>query len=144
MEIVGYPSTFYPVFVNLVDNAIFWLKDRPERRITLDLRDGRILVSDTGPGIPKRDRDSVFELGFSRKPGGRGMGLYIARAVLARADYELTIADSDTGTTFVIKSKQEKSAWSHLRCAVRGQAPGEASTSCRGRLFCTLSTRYIE
>jgi len=110
MEIVGYPSTFYPVFVNLVDNAIFWLKDRPERRITLDLRDGRILVSDTGPGIPKRDRDSVFELGFSRKPGGRGMGLYIARAVLARADYELTIADSDTGTTFVIKSKQEKSA----------------------------------
>jgi signal transduction histidine kinase len=108
MEIVGYPSTFYPVFVNLVDNAIFWLKDRPERRITLDSHDGRILVSDTGPGIPKRDRESVFELGFSRKPGGRGMGLYISRESLSRANYDLTIADSDTGTTFVIAPKQEE------------------------------------
>lgn len=107
MEIVGYPSTFYPVFVNLVDNAIFWVKDRPERRITLDLRDGSILVADTGPGIPMRDREAVFEFGFSRKPGGRGMGLYISRAALARADYDLTIADSDTGTTFVIAPKQE-------------------------------------
>lgn len=106
MEIVGYPSTFYPVFVNLVDNAIFWLKDRPERRIKLDSRDGRILVSDTGSGIPERDRNSVFELGFSRKPGGRGMGLYISREALARADYDLTIADTNVGTTFVIAPKQ--------------------------------------
>jgi len=108
MELVGYPSTFYPVFVNLVDNAVFWLKDRPERRITLDSHDGRILVSDTGPGIPERDRESVFELGFSRKPGGRGMGLYISREALGRANYDLTIADTNTGTTFVIASKQEE------------------------------------
>lgn len=108
MEIEGYPSTFYPVFVNLVDNAVFWLKDRPERRITLDAQKGRILVSDTGPGIPERDRTSVFELGFSRKPGGRGMGLYISREALARADYDLTIADTNTGTTFVIAPKQGK------------------------------------
>lgn len=107
LEIAGYPSTFYPVFVNLVDNAIFWLKDRPERRITLDSRNESIIISDTGPGIPGRDRESVFELGFSRKPGGRGMGLYISREVLARADYDLTIADVNAGTMFVIAPKQE-------------------------------------
>ena len=28
-QVLGYPSTFYPIFVNLVDNAIFWLQDRP-------------------------------------------------------------------------------------------------------------------
>ena len=27
-RIKGYPSTFYPVFVNLVDNASFWLRDQ--------------------------------------------------------------------------------------------------------------------
>lgn len=108
MEITGYPSSFYPVFVNLVDNAVFWLKDRPERRITLDERDGRILVADTGPGIPKRDREVVFEAGFTRKPGGRGMGLYISRAVLAGVGYDLTIVDSEQGATFVIEGKHEE------------------------------------
>lgn len=107
LEIVGYPSSFYPVFVNLVDNAVFWLKNQSERCITLDARDGRILVSDTGPGIPKRDRESVFESGFSRKPGGRGMGLFISRAALAKSGYALTIADSKKGATFTIEAKHE-------------------------------------
>lgn len=108
MEITGYPSSFYPVFVNLVDNAVFWLKDRPERHITLDERDGRILVADTGPGIPKRDREAVFEAGFSRKPGGRGMGLHISREALARVGYDLTIVDSDKGATFALEAKHEE------------------------------------
>ncbi len=108
MEITGYPSSFYPMFVNLVDNAVFWLKDQPERLITLDKRDGRILVADTGPGIPRRDREAVFEAGFSRKPGGRGMGLYISRAALAGVGYDLTIADSDKGAMFVIEAKHDE------------------------------------
>ncbi|AGW13794.1 ATP-binding protein [Megalodesulfovibrio gigas] len=108
LEIKGYPSTFYPVFVNLADNAIYWLKDRPMRHITLDVREGRILVADTGPGIPERDRTSVFELGFSRKPGGRGMGLYISREALSRADYDLAIANTNAGTTFTIAPKEEQ------------------------------------
>ncbi|GAI44960.1 unnamed protein product, partial [marine sediment metagenome] len=36
----GYPSTFYPVFINLVDNAIYWLGDLPEsRKIRFDAKD---------------------------------------------------------------------------------------------------------
>ena len=35
--IKGYPSTFYPVFINLVDNAIFWLQSKSgDREIHLD------------------------------------------------------------------------------------------------------------
>ena len=37
LHLKGFPSTFYPVFVNIVDNAIFWLKDQNgERKILLD------------------------------------------------------------------------------------------------------------
>lgn len=108
-EIVGYPSSFYPVFVNLVDNAVFWVKDRPERVITLDALDGGVLVvRDTGPGIPLRDRESVFELGFSRKPGGRGMGLYISREVLRKIDYDLELHPSEYGTEFYILPHKDK------------------------------------
>ncbi|TGZ12034.1 ATP-binding protein [Streptomyces rhizosphaericola] len=89
---VGYPSTFYPVFVNLVDNAIFWLSDRPTPRIIrLSQRNGSLLVEDNGPGISLRDREAIFEHGFSRKPGGRGLGLKISRDVLQRSGWSLDV-----------------------------------------------------
>jgi signal transduction histidine kinase len=108
----GYPSTFYPVFINLVDNSLYWLKDRPEPRIiTLDLMEGDAwTVSDNGPGVAIRDREAIFERGFTRKPGGRGMGLKISRDVLAKEDYTLSLVDSapGEGTTFKIKPNPTK------------------------------------
>ena len=90
--IMGYPSTFYPVFVNLVDNSLFWLSDQPNpRRILLDVLDGAMVISDSGPGIQQRDWESIFELGFTRKPNGRGLGLYISREVLRRVGYTIDI-----------------------------------------------------
>ena len=103
----GYPSSFYPVFVNLVDNAIYWLSgqnEHIERRIELDVAGNVFRVSDSGPGIHARDREDIFEIGFTRKPGGRGMGLHISRQTLREAGYDLTLADrtADRGTTFLI------------------------------------------
>lgn len=107
----AYPSSFYPVFVNLVDNSIFWLKDRPEpRAIRLDMQDGAMVVADNGPGVPARDRTSIFELGFTRKPGGRGLGLYISREVLEKAGYSLELdqASSNAGAVFRIEPKENR------------------------------------
>jgi signal transduction histidine kinase len=109
MTFYGYPSNFYPAFVNLVDNAIFWLKDHPlPRIIKLDMIDGStFVISDNGPGIHPRDREAIFERGFTRKPGGRGMGLKISRDVLAREGWDLTLANSKLGegASFLIKPK---------------------------------------
>lgn len=88
----GYPSSFYPVFVNLVDNALHWIdEDQGSQMIRLDFDGNDITVSDTGSGIPVRDWERVFELGFSRRPGGRGMGLYIARQSLEREGFSLRL-----------------------------------------------------
>ena len=69
-----------------------------------------MLISDTGPGISERDRESIFELGFTRKPGGRGMGLHISRNVLQRVDYTLSLDPDmvDEGATFRIAPLQEE------------------------------------
>jgi signal transduction histidine kinase len=104
--ITGYPSSFYPVFVNLVDNAIFWLKNRTTEKIIYLETDGdAILISDTGPGIPDRDKESIFELGFTRKPGGRGMGLHISKNVLQKIGFELVLDSTmpDRGASFRLK-----------------------------------------
>ncbi|MGO8669988.1 MAG: ATP-binding protein [Capsulimonadaceae bacterium] len=97
--ISGYPSTFYPVFVNLVDNAIFW---SPQPRIAdpwirLDADNGELIVTDSGPGVPLRDRKVVFDFGFTRKPGGRGIGLYVSREMLKGDGFLLTVEDAPTG-----------------------------------------------
>lgn len=107
--VIGYPSSFYPVFVNLVDNAAFWVKDRSERKIVLDADGRSFTVWDTGPGIPERDRDLVFEIGFSRKPNGRGMGLHISREVLRKVGCELVLEPSaaDRGAKFRIVLEHE-------------------------------------
>ncbi|MCY4574346.1 MAG: ATP-binding protein [Gemmatimonadetes bacterium] len=103
----GYPSSFYPVYVNLVDNAIYWLAGQNEcleRRIRLDAFGKTFRISDSGPGIHDRDRDDIFDIGFTRKPGGRGMGLHISRATLREAGYDLVLEASGQGqgATFLI------------------------------------------
>lgn len=105
-QFVGYPSTFYPVFVNLVDNAIFWLAQQnpdKERRIVLDAKDQVLLVQDSGQGVGVRDREAIFDFGFTRKPGGRGLGLHISRESLRRVGYDLLLLDTENGATFAIK-----------------------------------------
>ena len=112
-RVVGYPSTFYPVFVNIVDNAIYWLQDQSAPRIIrLDTEGEAMIVMDNGPGVPIRDREAIFELGFTRKPGGRGLGLYISRDVLSRIGYDLTITSptDGQGVAFWIKPKDQKGA----------------------------------
>lgn len=95
--LLGYPSTFYPVFANLVDNAIYWVsKSSGTRIIRLDSSPRGLIVSDSGPGVDVRDRDVIFDFGFTRKPGGRGLGLHISKDVLRRANYVLSI-DSEKG-----------------------------------------------
>ena len=112
-SIVSYPSSIYPVFVNLVDNAVFWLQRRPSgRQIELDSIGGDFIVRDNGPGVSARDRENIFALNFSRKPGGRGMGLHISRETLAKVDLQLTLDRSPAeGAAFrisALKSSREQ------------------------------------
>ncbi len=104
-EITGYPSTLYPVFVNIIDNAIFWLGDvQTDRYISLDFRENSYLISNSGPSVHSRDIEAIFEQGFSRKPGGRGLGLFISRKTLNKEKMDLEVLPNDKpfGTTFKI------------------------------------------
>lgn len=97
----GYPSTFYPVFVNLVDNACFWVGQRRQPRvIRLDADDEGLVVADNGPGVSPPDQEAIFEMGFSRKPGGRGMGLHISKKVLEGEHWDLGLLDCAEGAAF--------------------------------------------
>ncbi|SNB61559.1 MULTISPECIES: ATP-binding protein [unclassified Pseudomonas] len=105
-------SALLGAFINIVDNAIYWVASRAEgkRQIILDADRFGFLVSNTGPGIEKRLKDRIFDFGETSKPGGRGMGLAISRDTLRRENFDLELleAGSDVNPVFRIKPKDEQ------------------------------------
>ena len=108
---LGFTSTIYPAIINLIDNSIFWLgKASGEKTITLDASKTGFIIKDSGPGIPTIDKDNVFEFAFSRKVGGRGMGLYVVRKTLEDEGFEVSLApyNPNEGACFTITPKIEQ------------------------------------
>lgn len=84
------------VLINLFDNAVYWLDtiDREEKEIIVSINgdQGELIFSDNGPGIDKEDFPYIFEPFYSGKgQEGRGLGLYIARQLLERHDYHISV-----------------------------------------------------
>ena len=80
------PENFYSLLQILTSNALDWLRrtDGPQIRVTVRADEERceLVFSDNGPGVPLEAVGRVFDPMFSRKEGGRGMGLTVARQVV--------------------------------------------------------------
>jgi len=107
-KIQAFSSTIYPAIVNLVDNSIYWASKGSSLNKTIKLHayNGNLFIADTGPGVALIDRENIFEFGFSRKIGGRGMGLYIARQTLERDGFKLQLEEFDPEIGAVFKISQ--------------------------------------
>ena len=55
----------------------------------------RLDVCDTGPGIPKEDRERVFEMFYTTRPQGTGLGLFLARAAVEKNGGTLAVAEPE-------------------------------------------------
>lgn len=86
------------VFNNLIDNACYWLSRKSEEddrrlRIVISADERSVLFADNGPGIHPREQHRIFDVFFSTKIDGRGLGLFIARETLAEAQSTITLLD---------------------------------------------------
>ena len=86
-----YESILKPVFINVINNAIYWLNSVEDRKILFDFIDNRIVVANSGAAIDEvyiKDGD-LFKAFFSRRPKGRGIGLYLAKTTLNSVGFEI-------------------------------------------------------
>lgn len=114
-DMIGYPEDLATALVNLVGNSIHWLEDAgtgdPAIRIAIKglPTEAMIFVEDNGPGVKPEFAESIFDVGFSLKTDGTGLGLNIAREALARSDATLSYhMDFEGGTRFEIRFPRVK------------------------------------
>jgi signal transduction histidine kinase len=109
-KVYGFRSTFYPVFVNIIDNAIYWLNHSnvDEKIIRLHADESGIYISNNGLEINPQDTTRIFKMGFSRKAHGRGMGISISQEVLNAENYNLSVVTPKEGSTVTFKIERVK------------------------------------
>jgi len=57
----------------------------------------RLEVCDTGTGIPKEDRERVFEMFYTTRPQGTGLGLFLARTAIEKNGGTLVAVEPNDG-----------------------------------------------
>nr|WP_248391751.1 ATP-binding protein [Vibrio cyclitrophicus] len=111
LSIRDLPSRIYPVFINILNNALYWVCLSERRHIKLDIINDNVVIGNSGPKVDVEYVPKLFEIFETERRDGHGVGLYLCQENLAVANHEIWYAeDSDEmlfneGANFVIKFK---------------------------------------
>jgi two-component system, sporulation sensor kinase D len=100
---------------NLVKNAIDAMKGKGKLSVVIE-KDGqqvKILVKDTGKGIPKKQYQSIFEPGFTTKRRGWGLGLSLTKRIVEeyhKGKIKVLHSEIDKGTIMQVSFKIQNPA----------------------------------
>jgi two-component system, NtrC family, nitrogen regulation sensor histidine kinase NtrY len=96
------------LLLNLLDNALASITGAGRITVSIQGREGpdwvELTVSDTGRGVPDRDKVRIFEPYFSTKRGGTGLGLAIVNSIVAEHQGRIRVEDNfPRGARFIIE-----------------------------------------
>lgn len=101
------PDLLSQVFLNIILNACQAMDGGGEIRITTSIHQDseiRISISDQGPGIPPEAREKIFQLYYTTKFHGSGLGLPLAYRFVQLHEGVIDVqSEMGKGTTFIIR-----------------------------------------
>ncbi|WP_369919983.1 ATP-binding protein [Marinomonas polaris] len=109
MIVVDVKSRIIPVFINILNNALYWVGLAEKRQIEIDIVDNLVIIANSGPAVDQDDIERLFELFYSRRANGNGVGLYLSKQNLAVAHHKIWYAEKEEeklingGANFVIQ-----------------------------------------
>ncbi|MEX1013742.1 MAG: ATP-binding protein [Candidatus Paceibacterota bacterium] len=107
-EFFTFDSIIKPIFLNIVNNANYWLIPADDRKIRIEYIDKEIRIMNSGERIDDTHLTDIFTLFFTRKRDGRGIGLYLAKKNLNSIGYDIYATNDKEknkldGACFVIR-----------------------------------------
>ncbi len=99
LKIKAYPSSLRRALTNVITNAE---QASPEKGTVVVhcAQEGRmavVSVLDRGPGVDDSEKQTIFEMFHSGRPGGTGLGLFLARAAIDRCRGSIEVHDRPGG-----------------------------------------------
>lgn len=103
---IGDEERIGQVMTNLIGNAIKFTPEGGKVTVRIRIQGGSLLhveVIDTGPGIPEDERQSIFDKFYqlgsvsTRKQGGSGLGLSIAKSIIESHGGRIWVDDGEGG-----------------------------------------------
>ena len=118
VEVSADPRRLDQMLTNLIDNAIKFNREGGRVTVKYERADGdRIIVEDTGEGIPAQHQERLFERFYrvdrarSREVGGTGLGLAIVKHLARAHGGEVTVDSTlGEGSRFVIELPRQVQA----------------------------------
>ena len=111
-NILGLPSEFQQVILNIINNAKDALveKDIENAKVTVELsnsrKKGTIIFKDNAGGIPENILNRIFDPYFTTKDQGKGtgLGLYMSKMIIEQnLGGKLNVVNGDDGAIFTIE-----------------------------------------
>jgi signal transduction histidine kinase len=98
-HIATYEGPLRRAVVNIINNAIQALPEGGKVRVGLGRSPHgiQIEVADSGPGVPKEMRERIFDMFFTTRPEGTGLGLFLAKAAVENCGGTIRIVDGPLG-----------------------------------------------
>lgn len=99
------PNLIRQAILNLLVNAQQVLPAGGEIRVRTSENGQfvKVSVTDNGPGIPAEHREKIFNLYFSTKPGGTGLGLPTVKKIVEEHHGKIEVeSELNKGTTFTL------------------------------------------
>jgi len=93
------------VLLNLLKNAVEAMESGGKLTIATeaDIRRARVLVTDTGGGIPEAVRGRVFDPFCTTKESGTGLGLAVCQRIVEEHRGDIRFTTSTSGTAFTVE-----------------------------------------
>ncbi len=116
VKVLAWEADVFHALFNILHNSLYWVQQiSGVREISIrakrvdrsgdqsSTQEAEIRITDNGPGVHEAISSSIFDLGYSEKPDGTGIGLFIAREAIERSKGTLELVNpGEQGAAFVI------------------------------------------
>lgn len=102
-RVLASPFALRRALLNVLINAIQFSPAQTQIEIAARVAGDRVEleIADRGPGVPAADRRRIFDMFVTTRPGGTGLGLFLARTAIRKCGGEIEALPREGGGTVI-------------------------------------------